>query len=305
MTHDEKNLPLSLGLTLGRNQLLREYLRRDTLLSAPGVFDCLTARLVEASGFEAAYITGSGLSMSRLGAPDVGVVSFGEVIDQVRRIADVTTLPIIADADTGFGGPLNVIRTTRELEKAGVSAMQIEDQQDPKRCGHELGRRVVSKAVMCDRVKAAVDSRHDQDFVVIARTDARTTEGLASALDRAHAYAEAGADVIFVESPESRDEMQKIARTLPVPALANLVEGGRTPILPKNDLQAIGYRIAIYPNSLTRVFGKMGLRLLESLKETGTTAGHADNMMSHRELWDLFDYPAWIETENRYAAKHD
>ncbi len=294
--------PLSLGVTLGRNQRLREYLRRPALLSAPGVFDCLTARLVEKAGFEAAYITGSGVSISRLGAPDVGLVSFGEVLDQVRRIADVTTLPIIADADTGFGGgPLNVIRTAREFEKAGISAIQIEDQADPKRCGHELGRRVVATAVMQDRIKAVADARHDQDFAIVARTDARTVEGLASALDRAQAYVEAGADVIFVESPESEEEMRQLVSALPVPTLANMVEGGRTPILTKERLQDIGYRIAIYPNSLTRLFGRMGGELLAALREQGTTAGMAEHMLSHRQLWDLFDYPDWIEVERRYT----
>lgn len=292
--------PTALQLTPGRNRQLRQLIETPGLLSAPGVFDCLTARLVETAGYQAAYVTGSGMSISRLGAPDVGFMSFAEVRDQIARIADVTKLPIIVDADTGFGGPLNVIRTVRELEKAGASAIQIEDQEEPKRCGHELGRRIVSTEIMVDRIKAAVDTRNDSDMVVVARTDARTSEGLQAALSRASCYAEAGADVIFVESPESEEEMRKIVSQLNVPALANLVEGGRTPMMPAKKLHEIGYRIAIYPNSLTRLFGRMGQELLAVLREEGTTASMTSSMLTHRELWDLFDYPAWLALEARY-----
>lgn len=297
------HLPRPLAANTNRKQSLRQLLSQPGLIMAPGVFDCLTARLVERAGFSAGYVTGSGVSITRLGAPDVAVIAFSEVLDQVRNIADSTSLPLIVDADTGYGGPLNVIRTVREFEKAGAAAIQIEDQESPKRCGHELGRRVVPEQVMADRIKAATDTRADTDFVVVARTDARTPLGLNAAMDRAMAYAEAGADVIFVESPESEEEMRKINETVKVPTLANLVEGGRTPILEASKLEAIGYRVAIYPNSLTRLFGRMGERLLGQLKQTGTTAGMADHMLSHRELWDLFDYPDWIAAENRYIDK--
>ncbi len=296
-------LPRPLAHTENRKRRLRELLRQPELLMAPGVFDCLTARLVERAGFNAAYISGSGVSISRLGAPDVAVITFSEVLDQIRGIADSTSLPLIADADTGYGGPLSVIRTVREFEKAGVAAIQIEDQESPKRCGHEPGRRVVSQQVMIDRIKAATDSRHDEDFVIVARTDARTPLGLNAAIERATAYAEAGADVIFVESPESEEEMQQINAMVKVPTLANMVEGGRTPILTAERLKAIGYQLAIYPNSLTRLMGRMGERLLTELKSSGTTAGMSDNMLTHRELWDLFDYPDWIAAENRYVEK--
>ena len=294
--------PLSLKHAVSRNRQLRALLKGGELVSAPGAFDCLTARLVEQAGFDAVYVTGSGVSISRLGAPDVAVISFSEVLDQVRRIADVTSIPVIADADTGYGGPLNVIRTVREFEKAGVSAIQIEDQDWPKRCGHELGRRVVDTEVMVDRIKAATDARHDSDFVVVARTDARTVLGLDAALDRACAYAEAGADVIFVESPESKAEMQRITQTVPAPTLANLVEGGRTPLLSKDELQSLGYRVAIYPNSLTRLIGKMGAELMTELKQTGSTARMSPHMLSHRALWDLFEYDEWMATERRYVS---
>ena len=284
----------------GRNARLRALLAGDDIVVAPGAFDCITARLVESAGFKAMYVTGSGLSMSRLGAPDVGLVSFAEVVDQVGRIADTVAIPVVADADTGYGGPLNIIRTVREYERAGVSAIQIEDQVWPKKCGHELGRRIADVAEMTGRIKAAVDARRDDDFVVIARTDARTSEGIDAALDRAAAYAEAGADVLFVESPESEDEMRAINDRLDRPTLANMVEGGRTPFLPAARLSQLGYAIAIFPNSLTRMLGRMGEDLLETLMKSGTTESWRDRMFDHRQLWDLFDYDRWLALERRF-----
>lgn len=270
---------------------------------APGAFDCVGARLVEAAGFPALYITGSGISMSALGAPDVGALSFGEILDRVRRICDVVSIPVIADADTGYGGPLNVIRTVREFERAGVSAIQIEDQEWPKKCGHEPGRVIAPVATMVMRIRAAIEARRDPDFVVIARTDARAVEGLEAAIARARAYHAAGADVIFVESPRSEAELAQIGRAFPgVPLLANMVEGGHTPILPAGRLQALGFRLAIYPNALTRLFAKAGLGLLQSLRETGSTNAAADTMLNHAELWALFDNARWRALEDRYLT---
>lgn len=296
--------PPGLRQVAQRSARLRSRLTAPDLLVAPGCFDCLTARLVETAGFEAAYITGSGLSMSCLGAPDVGLASFSEVADRVKRICDVLTIPVIADADTGFGGPLNIIRTVREFERSGVSAIQIEDQEAPKRCGHELGRKVVEPAEMEARIKAACDARLDEAFVIVARTDARTALGLEAAIERAGRYLEAGADVLFVESPESETEMAAICQTFPgVPLIANMVEGGRTPVLPVARLQDLGYRLAIFPNSLTRLIGKMGLDLLQELKSNGTTAGQAERMFDHRALWSLFDYDDWMSLEARYGTQ--
>jgi 2-methylisocitrate lyase-like PEP mutase family enzyme len=290
----------------GRNARLADRLQQNKILIAPGCYDALTARLVETAGFEAAYVSGAGVSFSQLGAPDVGLVSFAEVLDRVQRIADVTTIPLIADIDTGFGGPLNVIRTIKSFERAGVSGVQIEDQEAPKRCGHELGRRVVTVAEMTARISAAVDSRHDPAFRIIARTDARTSEGLNSAIDRAAAYAEAGADVLFVESPESDDELRQVATRLGPhkPVMANMVEGGRTPLTPAARLQALGYRLVIFPNALTRLFAKAGADLLGDLRATGTTAGHLDRMVGHKALWDLFDATAWTDLEARFGRRH-
>lgn len=295
--------PLGLANAGGRNRRLRDLLAGDKLVMAPGCFDCLTARLVAKAGFKAAYMTGSGVSMSALGAPDMGVISYAEVAERARRIADVVDIPVICDVDTGYGGPINVIRTVRELERAGVSAVQIEDQVWPKKCGHEPGRRVVDVAEMVGRIKAAVDARDDEDFVVIARTDARTVHGIDEALERAQAYREAGADVLFVESPESREEMRLVNERLDAPTLANMVEGGRTPFLPASELEALGYRLAIYPNSLTRLIGRQGALMLATLAETGTTAGLKDSMLDHRELWSLFDYDEWTALETRFTAQ--
>lgn len=294
--------PLGLRHAEDRNSALRASLAGPGIVVAPGAFDGITARLVETAGFPAVYVTGSGISMSMLGAPDVGLMSYAEVEERVRQIADIVDIPVIADADTGYGGPLNVIRSVRGLERAGVSAIQIEDQEWPKKCGHEAGRRLVDVAEMVGRIKAAVDARVDPDLVIIARTDARTEEGIEEALDRACHFAEAGADVLFVESPESEDEMRRINERLSMPTMANIVEGGRTPVVPVPRLEALGYRLVIFPNSLTRLVARMGQRLLAELKHTGTTVGMRDAMMEHGELWKLFEYDLWLEVEARYSG---
>ena len=302
---DVSPYPAGLAVPHGRNRRLRQLLAGSDILCAPGGYDCVTARLVEAAGFSAMYITGSGVSLSAMGAPDVGALSFGEILDRVRRIADVISIPIIADADTGYGGPLNVIRTVREFERAGISAIQLEDQVWPKKCGHEPGRRLASTATMVMRLKAALDARIDPDLVIVARTDARAVEGFQAALDRAHLYAEAGADVIFVESPQSEEELATVGRSIAVPLLANMVEGGRTPILPLARLQQLGFRVAIYPNALTRLIARAGLDMLASLAETGSTAAMQDRMLDHGALWELFDNRRWRALEDRFQAIED
>ena len=295
-------VPGVLRVKPARTRLLAALTRADSLALVPGAYDCITARLVERAGFPALYVTGSGISMSALGAPDVSLMSFAEVLDRVKQICDVVDIPVIADADTGYGGPLNVIRTVRELERAGVAGIQIEDQAWPKKCGHEPNRNVVSEREMTDRIKAAVDNRADPDLHIVARTDARTVLGLSAAIDRANLYREAGADVIFVESPESEDELRQVAAAVQAPLLANMVEGGRTPILPKDQLQQLGFRYAIYPNALTRALSFAGMRMLETLAEEGSTAGYSHAMLDHRALWNLFDYPRWTALEERYSG---
>jgi len=293
-----KDYPLGLRQAQGRNAALRRLLAAPELLVAPGAYDCVGARLVEQAG----YLTGSGMSMSALGAPDVGLMSFSEILDRAARVADMVSVPVIVDADTGYGGPLNLIRTVRAFERAGLSGIQIEDQAWPKKCGHEGGRNLVSSAEMQGRIKAAVDARIDPDLVIIARTDARSDHGLDAALERAARYAEAGADVIFVESPENEQELAAIAAAVKAPVLANMVEGGRTPILPASRLAQLGFAMAIYPNALTRCFAHAGLEMLRGLAADGSTAGSAARMLSHRQLWSLFEYEKWIAPEQRLGG---
>jgi len=280
---------------------LRQLLAGPDLLVAPGCYDVVTARLIEHAGFPAAYMTGSGVSMSVTGLPDIGLVSLHEVLDRLEQIAGAIRLPVIADADTGFGNPLNVLRTVREFERRGAAAIQLEDQEMPKKCGHEPGRRLVPVPEMVAKIEAARFARVSADFLIVARTDARTTHGIEEAIARGRRYAEAGADVIFVESPETPDEMRAVCHAIPAPCLANMVEGGRTPLLPQHELAEIGYRIVIYPNALTRVFARAGLELLGELKRTGTTAGMLPSMLTHGELWELFGREKWAALERRFV----
>jgi len=274
-------------------------------VTAPGAYDAITARLVQQTGFSAVYMTGSGVSMSLLGVPDLGIVSYAEMLDRVEQISGAVDLPLIVDGDTGYGGVLSVIRTVKGFEARGASAIQMEDQQDPKRCGHEFGRRLIPAEEMVDKIKAALDARTDADFVVIARTDARTVEGLDHAIERGLMYQEAGADVIFVESPESVAELERIASSLSAPTMANMVEGGRTPILSAPELGKLGFRLVIFPNSLTRLFCYAGAEMLAALKSTGTTESFKDRMLTHGQLWDLFDVRTWEALERRYVTAPD
>lgn len=300
MSTDRTSYPTGLKTTPTRHRALRRRLAEPGLVTAPGCYDCITARLVEVSGFDAAYVTGSGVSMSALGAPDMGALSFGEILDRVRRICDAVSIPIIADADTGYGGPLNVIRTMREFERAGVSAVQLEDQEWPKKCGHEPGRKVASTNEMVQRIRAAADARVDPDVLIVARTDAIALEGYEAALERAERYREAGADILFVEAPQSEAQLGEVPKRLKAPCLANMVEGGKTPILPRQRLQDMGFKVAIYPNSLTRLFARIGQDLLGSLKETGGTAAFANQMLDHNQLWSLFENERWQALEKRF-----
>ncbi len=226
---------------------LRAALGKAALVVAPGVFDGISARLADAMGFPALYMTGYGVVASHLGLPDAGIATYSDMSGRVAQLARITATPLICDADTGYGGLLNVQYTVRGYEAAGACAIQLEDQEFPKKCGHMLGRKVVPVEDMVAKIRVAVDSRDDRNFLVIARTDARTTHGLDEALRRAEAYAKAGADLLFVESPESVEEMERIGRSFDLPLVANMVEGGRTPVLPAADLERIGYKLAIFP----------------------------------------------------------
>jgi 2-methylisocitrate lyase-like PEP mutase family enzyme len=233
-----------------RRAALAQRLKKNELLVAPGVFELISAKIADRMGFECLYVTGYGLVASHLGLPDAGIATYSDMVGRVAQIGKMTQTPFIADADTGYGGLLNVQHTVRGYEEAGACGVQIEDQEFPKKCGHMLGRRVIPAEDMAAKVRVAVESRSDKNLLVIARTDARTSHGLDEALRRAEIYLKAGADVLFVESPETPEEMRKICETFKgVPLLANMSHGGRTPELGIPELQKLGYRIAIYPSS--------------------------------------------------------
>jgi carboxyvinyl-carboxyphosphonate phosphorylmutase len=258
---------------------LKALIQRPEIVLCPGVYDAYLARTVEQAGFEALYMTGAGVSHARLGVPDLGLVSFSEMLDHAYRIADAVDIPLIADADTGYGNAINVMRTIRAYERAGVAGCHIEDQEMPKRCGHFDEKRVVPAAEMLGKLAAALDARSDADFIIIARTDARGVLGLDEALDRARAYAAAGADVVFVESPRSEEELERIGRSVDAPLLANMVETGLTPLLPADRLQELGFSIVIHPGAIGRFIGMQLQPFLRTLKEEGTTISQLDRML--------------------------
>lgn len=268
---------------------------------APGVYDGVTARLVESVGFRHAYLTGAGVSMSVTGAPDLGVTTLTEMADRLDEITQASGLSVVADADTGYGGPLSVRRTVRLYEAAGAAALQLEDQVAPKRCGHETPTAVISVDAMRARLGAALEARRE-GILVIARTDARGIEGLPAALERAQAYVAEGADLIFVEAPRDHGELMRVGTAgLGVPLVANMVEGGQTPLLPTAELAHLGFRLVIHPNTLLRTFVLHGLRSLEALRDEGTTVGVLDTMVGHDDLWRLFRRDAWEALADRHA----
>ncbi|MDX5361624.1 MAG: isocitrate lyase/PEP mutase family protein [Alphaproteobacteria bacterium] len=280
---------------------LRELLAGPDLVIAPGVADALNARIVAETGFDAIYMTGAGTTAVRLGMPDVGLMTMVEMADNAGRIADASGLPLIADADTGYGGPVNVMRTVRTFEKAGVAGIHIEDQQWPKRCGHLSGKTLIPAAEMAAKIRAACDARHDDDFVIIARTDALAVDGMNAALDRAAAYEEAGADLIFVESPRNMEEISAIPRALTKPALFNMASSGKTPFLSKEEIAAEGFKLAIYPNFALLSAISAVRKTLGELKRTGTVSHIVDDIASFREFFDLMGMKQVQEMEARYG----
>lgn len=281
--------------------MLRQMMTGKQIVVAPGAHDALTAKIIEQVGFSAVYMTGYGQAASHLGKPDVGLLTLTEMVARASNIVEAVNVPVIADADTGFGNAVNVMRTLREYEKAGVAAIQLEDQVAPKKCGHMTGRQVVSKEEMVGKIKAAADVRTDPDLMIIARTDARTVHGIGEALERAKAYEEAGADILFIESPETVEEMKQITTSFKVPVLANMVEGGRTPFLPVQDLQGLGYDLVIFPTASTYLVTKALTRLMTVLKDTGTTASLIPEMITFEEFNDLIGLTKIREIESIYV----
>lgn len=279
---------------------LRKLLNSPGIIRAPGAYDAWSARLVEMAGFPAVYMTGYGVSASVIGQPDIGLLTMTEMVAQARNMAAAVGVPVIADGDNGYGGVLNVVRTVREYEGAGVAAIQLEDQVLPKRCGHMEGKQLVPKAEMVSKVRAAVHARRDPDFVIIARTDARAVNGFDDAVERALAYAEAGADVIFFEAPQSEAEMETVARVIGKPLLANMVEHGKTPFLTGERLAAIGYKIVIYPVSTLYAVTKAVQGLLADLKGADTTGGCRDRMVAFPEFNELIGLETARELEKSF-----
>jgi 2,3-dimethylmalate lyase len=282
---------------------LSDLLRRDGCLVLPGVYDGISAKVAASVGFEALYMTGYGTVASALGVPDAGLATYTEMLDRVRCIAGATALPFIADGDTGYGGLLNVERAVRGYASAGASGIQIEDQEFPKKCGHTEFRRVIAEADAVAKIRVAVDARPSRDFLIVARTDARYAEGLDAALHRAERFLEAGADILFVESPESLDELRRVAETFRGAALlANMVEGGRTPYLSAAELGAMGFKIALFPaTAFLTAAGAMKL-CYQHLKARGIGTGSAAPMLPFAEMNALMGFPAVHAFEERYGV---
>lgn len=281
---------------------LRKLLSRNEILVAPGAHDPLVAKIIEKEGFEAVYMTGYGTSASILGQPDVGLLTQTEMAYRAANIVEAVNIPVIADADTGYGNAINVQRTVRLYEKAGVACIQLEDQVAPKKCGHMLGREIISQEEMVGKIKAACDARVDEDLMIMARTDARTNYGIDAAIERGRAYEEAGADIIFIESPESVEEMKKITSSFRVPVLANMLEHGRTPLLSAKELETLGYDLVIFCVASTYVIAKAVTKLMRELKRTGTTVGMLDDMIPFDEFNKLVGLNDIREKERKYAT---
>jgi 2-methylisocitrate lyase-like PEP mutase family enzyme len=283
-------------------QILKQLLKRNKLLVAPGCFDGLSARLVQEAGFEAAYLSGGAVARS-MGMPDIGLVTMSETIERAAQVVSAITIPVIADADTGYGNAVNLVRSVREFERVGVAAIHIEDQVTPKRCGHLDGKEVISLDEMEKKLKAALATRTDPDFCIIARTDARGVNGFEDAIARGKAFAKLGVDAIFVEAPQSEAELEEIPRRISdVPLLVNVFKGGKTPMLPVERLDQMGYRIAIYPSESQRAAIYAMRMALGMLKKEGTTQGMDDRLTTFKERDKIVGLDDWQKIERNYMA---
>jgi 2-methylisocitrate lyase-like PEP mutase family enzyme len=283
---------------------LRKLFASGRIAVAPGAFDGLSARLVAQAGFPAVYASGGAIARSA-GVPDLGLMSVSEIVERLAAMVDVIDVPVIADADTGYGNALNAQAAARAFERSGVAAFHLEDQTFPKKCGHYDDKSIVPTAEMVQKLKAVRDALHDADFVVIARTDAIAVEGFEAALDRAAAYLEAGADMIFVEAPTSETEIAEIAKRLPGLKLINMFAGGKTPLLPVSKLEAFGYHAVIIPSDTQRAAIKAMQRVLAAIARDGSAASMAGDMVTFKEREMVIDTPAYIERDKRYASLED
>lgn len=283
------------------NRQLKALFERRSAVIVPGAPNALTARMIADAGFEAVYVTGAGVTNAYLGVPDLGLITLSELADNVSAMRDVVGVPIVADADTGFGNAVNLTRTVKVLERAGANGMQIEDQVFPKKCGHFAGKQVIAADEAVQKIRAAVDARSDQDFVIVARTDARSVLGFEAAMDRAQAFIEAGADVTFVEAPESMDEIAAIAK-LPAPQVINMVFGGKTPIVEQAELARLGYGIVVYANAPLQAAMLATKQVLAHLRAHGSTNGFEDQLLPFDERQAVVGKAAYDAIERRYAV---
>jgi 2-methylisocitrate lyase-like PEP mutase family enzyme len=289
---------------LSENETLRSRLSCKPIVVAPGVYDPFTALLAMQAGFDTLYVSGAAIAYTRLGRPDIGLVTMTEVVDTLALIRDRVDAHVVVDADTGYGNALNVVRTVREFERAGASAIQLEDQDFPKRCGHLDGKTLIPAGEMRGKIRAAVDTRRSRETLIIARTDAIAVEGFDRAVERAMLYSEAGADVLFVEAPRTRDDLARIISALGnrAPLLANMVEGGKTPTLPAGELEAMGFALVIFPGAIVRALGHMGREFYGSLAAHGSNEPFRSRMLDFNGINDLVGTPEMIELGKRYQS---
>lgn len=284
-----------------KTKLFKHLVDAPEILIMPGAHDALSARIIAQSGFKALAVGGYAVSAAHLGKPDVGLLTLTEMVDHVVRVVEAADIPVLADGDTGHGNITNVMRTVKELERTGAAAMFLEDQLFPKRCGHMEGKAVIPAEEMIAKIKAAVDARTDQDFVIMARTDALAPHGLDEAIERANRYCEAGADMIFVEAPRTIADMRRITSEIGVPTMANNVEGGKTPLLSAKELETIGYRLVAFPTSAIYAVSTALAGVMKEIFENGTSEGFCERMMDFEQFNRFIGLPLIRETERRYA----
>ena len=281
---------------------LRKLIEEKGIIVAPGVYDCLSAKLAERAGFKMVIITGAGVVASVFGYPDMGLVTMTEMLAQARNIVRSVNIPVFADCDTGYGNALNVYRTIQEYEHAGVAGLFLEDQVFPKRCGHFEGKELISKEEMVKKIEAALDARTDPDLVIMGRTDARAVYGLDHAVERANAYAKAGADMVFVEAPQTTEELQKIAKSVDVPTMANMVEGGKTPIHSVKELEEMGFKIASFSGSAQKTAIKSMQDVFSALRTTGRVDAVMDRIASFSERNELLELQRYYDMDKKYKS---
>lgn len=288
---------------MSRGAQFREALQRENPLQVVGTINAYSALLARSAGFQAIYLSGAGVANASFGLPDLGITTLADVVTDAARITAAVELPMLVDIDTGFGGAFSIARTIREMERAEVAAVHIEDQVQAKRCGHRPGKELVSCEEMVDRVKAAVDARVDSQFVIMARTDAHAVEGLSAAYDRACAYVEAGADAIFAEALSDRSEYERLTSGVKVPVLANLTEFGKTPLYTLDDLRAVGVRMALYPLSAFRAMSLAAIKVFEEIRNLGTQSAVVETMQTRADLYRVLDYHAYEQKLDELFAR--